>query len=317
MSQPEPQAGLSDRDWPRALALFLATFGLSIVRPLILVGIPLVLLLLIFPTARLVGLVAAVLIAILAFGGSPGEGLWYAERGWSILVGGAFVAATLRWPTAGVFARAGAAVGGATGVVALFQVSQPGSWELLDTLVTDRLRTAVATGVELLRTVGGEAGGPNAVVLAAVNNAVALQAEVFPAIVALTSLSALAVAWWLYLRLGHGRSGTLRPVRDFSFNDQLVWLLIAGLALLLLGWGEAWGRAGSNAVVFMGALYALRGVAVLMFMTGGVSLLGGALLAFAFLLVAPVLLGLAFFVGVGDTWLGLRQRIASLPPRAR
>jgi hypothetical protein len=313
VSEQDPAAGVADRDWPRALALFVATFGLSIVRPLLLVGIPLVLLLLIFPTARLVGLVSAVLIAIAVFGGSPGEGLWFAERGWAILVGGSFVAATLRWPTAGVFARAGAAVAGATAVATLFLVLQPGSWELLDSMVLDRMRSAVATGVEVLRMMGGEAGGPSSAVVTAVNQAVALQAEVFPALVALTSLSALGVAWWLYLRLGHGRSGSLRPVRDFSFNDQLVWLLIAGLALLVLGWGGTWGRAGSNAVVFMGALYALRGVAVLMFVTGGVSLLGGALITLAFLLVAPVMLGLAFFVGVGDTWLALRQRVANLP----
>jgi hypothetical protein len=312
---------VADRDWPRALALFLATFGPSIVRPLLLIGIPLVLLLLVFPTARLVGLVAAVLVAFMAFGGSPGESLWYAERGWAILVGGSFVAATLRWPSAGLFARAGAAVAGATVVAALFLVLQPGSWELLDGMVADRMRLTVASGMEALRAMGGEAGGPSAAVLTALERAVAFQVEVFPALVALTSLSALGVAWWLYMRLGHGRSGSLRPVRDFSFNDQLVWLLIAGLVLLVVGWGGVWGRAGSNALVFMGALYALRGIAVIVFVTGGVSLLGGTLLAVVLLLVAPAVLGLVLFVGVGvgvgDTWLALRQRVANLPSKTQ
>ena len=306
------QVGASgDRDWPRALALFGATFAFSTLRPAVLVGIPMVLLLLIFPAPRLAGLVAAVLVAMIAFGGAPGEGLWYVERGWAILVGGGFVAATLRWPTSAVFFRAAAAVGGAFLVATSVLLARPGSWEVLDWLVADRMRSAVASGVEALQLMASDGAGPSQAVVSAVTRTVELQAQVFPALVALASLAALGVAWWLYLRIGHGRAGSLRPVRDFSFSDQLVWVLIAGIALLVLGWGDAWGRAGSNAVVFMGALYALRGVAVFMFLSGGLSVLGGALLALAFLFVAPILLAVALFVGVGDTWLGLRERARS------
>lgn len=308
MSQPQPALG---SDWHRALALFLAAFALSVVRPAVLVGVPLVLLLLIFPAPRLAGLIAAVLVALFAFAGAPRGGLWYLERGWAILVGGGFVAATLRWPAAGVLARAAAAVVGALLVAAFVLLTRPGSWEVLDWMVADRMRSAVAGGLEALRVLALNGSDPSQAVVNAVTRAVELQAQVFPALVALSSLAALAVAWWLYLRLGHGRSGSLGAVRDFSFNDHLVWVLIAGIALLVVGWGEAWGRAGSNAVVFMGALYALRGVAVVLFLTGGVSLLGGALLALSFLLVAPVVLSVALCIGVGDTWLSVRQRLRS------
>jgi hypothetical protein len=61
----------------------------------------------------------------------------------------------------------------------------------------------------------------------------------------------------------------------------------------------------------MAALYALRGVAVFLFVTGGVSFLGATLFTLALLFVAPVVLAVALFVGVGDTWLGVRERIRS------
>jgi hypothetical protein len=67
-------------------------------------------------------------------------------------------------------------------------------------------------------------------------------------------------------------------------------------------------------VVFMGALYALRGVAVVLFLAGGVSLLGGIFLALGLLLVAPVLMTGAFVIGLGDTWLDLRARRRKTSP---
>ena len=58
----------------------------------------------------------------------------------------------------------------------------------------------------------------------------------------------------------------------------------------------------------MGGLYALRGVAVLLFINGGVTGLGILFLVIGMLLLPPVLLLGALIVGVGDTWLDLRSR---------
>jgi hypothetical protein len=102
-------------------------------------------------------------------------------------------------------------------------------------------------------------------------------------------------------------------VTEFRFNDQLVWVFIAGLALLLIGWGGDWGRAGSNTVVFMGALYALRGAAVVLFAMGGVSFFGAAMLCLGLVFIAPVMLALALFIGLGDTWVDLRERLRRQP----
>jgi hypothetical protein len=89
-----------------------------------------------------------------------------------------------------------------------------------------------------------------------------------------------------------------------------VWVFIVGLGVLL-GASGSLERVGTNAVVFMGALYALRGMAVVLFITGGVSFLGAAFLVAGFLLVAPLLLAGALVIGLGDTWFDLRGRFGT------
>ena len=302
-----------ERDWPRALALFALAFSLPVVRPSVLIGVPLIVLLLAMPTLRLPALALALLAAALAFGGGPGDGLWYAERGWAVLLGGWFAALSLRWPGTRVFPRAAASVIGAMAIVAAVLRVRPGAWVILDWLVEDRIRTGVGAGVEALRDAASERGGLSPALLQTVQRAMDFQVEVFPALVALSSLASLGVVWWLHGRLSETPAPSLGPVSEFSFNDHLVWVFIAGIALLLLGWGDAWGRAGSNTVVFMGALYTLRGAAVVLFATGGVSLFGVTVLLFSMVFSAPVVLALALFIGLGDTWVDIRGRFRRQP----
>jgi hypothetical protein len=130
----------------------------------------------------------------------------------------------------------------------------------------------------------------------------------FPAVLALESLAALALAWALYHRVGRVRLGPpLRSIREFRFNDQLVWGLIAGLAMTLIpGFGGLSGL-GANLLVFFGVLYVLRGAGVaLWFLSPGrwmTALLIGLALVFRQELGA-----LALGVGLGDTWLDWRAR---------
>jgi hypothetical protein len=141
------------------------------------------------------------------------------------------------------------------------------------------------------------------------------QWEVYPAVVGLQTLAALALAWWAFGRMRgsaeHWRS--LGSLREFRFNDQLIWLLIAGLVLLLLPVHGVVDRIGWNALIFMGSLYLLRGAAVLLFWAAGVPTAMTLLLA-ALLIVfrlVPFLLTVALVVGVGDTWLDVRARTAA------
>ena len=114
------------------------------------------------------------------------------------------------------------------------------------------------------------------------------------------------------MRLAIGNDEGVGPLRDFRFNDHLVWLFIGGLVVLGLGPGEAAERAGTNMVVFMGGLYALRGAAVVVFLSGGLSLMGFVLVLIGVVLLPPLLLFGALVIGLGDTWLDLRSRVGAL-----
>ena len=299
----------SSGGWKRVFALFLVTLALSVVQPSVLAGIPLVLMVAALPVRRTGAYVAAAVAAFLALGGAARDGLWYAERGWAILLGGWFVALTLRWPTARFTTRGlGAVSGAAAAAVAVLGLS-PGRWAVLDWRVGERMRAGISTALEAVRAVQGEGEALSPALVAAVYRTAEVQAQIFPATLGLASLAALGVAWWVYVRLGFGSDRGLGPMREFRFNDHLVWMFIAGLVLLVTGGESGPGRAGSNAVVFMGALYALRGTAVVVFLGGGVSALGALLLALGLLFVAPVVLAGALVIGLGDTWLDIRGRI--------
>lgn len=146
--------------------------------------------------------------------------------------------------------------------------------------------------------------------------------ELFPALLALQSLCALALAWATYHRIARARLGVpLGALRDFRFNDQLVWGLIVGLTFVLLPAFEAFQTAGRNLLIFFGALYAIRGLGVLSWflapgalaatLTIGFAMLWWPILnliaAFGFLLLALA----AFGLGLGDTWADWRRRARS------
>jgi Predicted membrane protein (DUF2232) len=138
-----------------------------------------------------------------------------------------------------------------------------------------------------------------------------LAGTVLPSVLALQSLAALAIAWALFHRFSRTRLGEdLSPLREFRFNDQWIWAVIVGLVLTLLPALASLRAVGINLLVFFGALYALRGTAVLAwFLRPGRSLLG-VVIGVALLLLlrdgAAIALGL---VGLGDTWADWRRRI--------
>jgi hypothetical protein len=306
MDKPHP----GERRWLRAAALLGAAIVLS-GQPLVLVILPLALMTVLMPDRRGFGLVAAALLLALVMVGSPKTGSWYLERGWALLVGGCFVALTLRWPGWGFVPRALGAVGGAFAASALFFLVRPESWTVADWVMNDRIRTGVGAALEAMRILQGDAALSPAVV-GAVLRAAEIQGMIFPALLGLSSVAGLGVAWWLYVRFVHGSDRALGPLRDFHFNDQLIWILILGLAAAVFRLGEGWNRLGTNAVVFVGTLYAVRGAAVVTFLAGGVSLLGFVLVLLGLLFLAPVVVAGALIIGLGDTWLDLRERARAI-----
>ena len=128
-----------------------------------------------------------------------------------------------------------------------------------------------------------------------------------PALLALESLVALGLAWGVYHRLSPVRIGpSLGPLTEFRFNDQLIWALAVGLTLSLLPTFGEGRNAGYNLLLFFGALYVIRGLGILAWISKG---------RYVFIIVLSLipqgifLLGLmALALGLGDTWFDLRRR---------
>ena len=142
---------------------------------------------------------------------------------------------------------------------------------------------------------------------------------VFPSLLALESLLALALAWAAYHRLSRARIGApLRPLREFRFNDQLVWGLIVGLTTVFLPTLQNFRGLGRNLLVFFCALYAIRGLGVLAWFLAPGALAATLTVGFAMLWLPVIqiaaavgfmlLLVAAFGLGLGDTWADWRRR---------
>jgi hypothetical protein len=134
-------------------------------------------------------------------------------------------------------------------------------------------------------------------------------AILMPALLALESLAALALGWALFHRMSSVALGpNLGKLRDFRFNDHLVWGVAVGASVFLLKAFAEGKNAGLNLLLFFGFLYVLRGLGILAWMsrTRAVTFFLVALSVIAPQLVAA----LAFGLGLGDTWLDLRARAA-------
>ncbi len=273
----------------------------------VLIGVPFIAMVLFLPLERKAALlVAAVFAWVLPLGFSD-SGLWWIERAWTVVAAGWFVALTLRFPDAAFLHRGLGAIVGAAGVFGFAFAARPGVWEAIDWRMAERVRLAVA---EWSTALGALLDEPLAAeTVDAMTRWVEAQVDLFPAMLALGTLSALGVAWWMYGRWARGWASPLGRVREFRFSDHFVWLLIGGLALALFGQGEGWERAGWNSVLFMAALYVVRGVGVVLFASGGLSFFGGLLFALAVLLVPPLVIAGTLVIGVGDTWLDLRTML--------
>lgn len=300
--------GGRERRWLRPLGLLIVVIALAVGSPLVLVGVPLVLLLLLIPGGKVRGTLVALVLLIFVVAGDPERGPWLLERGWAILVGGGFVAASRFWPDRPFVERGLVAVGAGALWSALILIAV-GGWPQAQAIVDERLQVGASASMDLLRLLGDDGGELTEVFSEAVIRTAEIQGALFPALLGLSTLAALGVAWWVYIRLSAGSSGGLSPLRAFRFPDPLIWVLIGGIGLLLVGgWSEGWGRIGTNMVVFMVGLYALRGAGVLLFITGGLSLPAMLLIGVAALLAPPLLVLGTMAVGVGDSWFDLRAR---------
>jgi len=296
------------RGWGAVIGLTVLTATFSVLHPAVLIFTPLGVLLLAYAPRRPVwlGLAALLLFVGLRGGGNP---VWDVERGWSLIVAAWFVVAVMILPRSRFLSRALLAVGAAVMSALLMFGLAGGGFTRVDERIARELRTAALDVVDTWTGLNGS--GFQQQVGDAVRRAAELQVALYPALLALASMTGLAVAWWAFSRLTARDAAPLGTLREFRFHDGLVWILIGGLALVLAPLDQLAERIGSNVLAFMGALYALRGVAVLIVvggMPGPVGWLIGGVIA---LLLYPFVVATTFFVGLSDTWLDLRTRRAA------
>ncbi len=134
----------------------------------------------------------------------------------------------------------------------------------------------------------------------------------YPGLIVLTAIAGLRLAWVWYHRIAaHPVGPAPRPFRDFAFSDQLVWGGVIGLALCLLAPTESARLVGANLLLVLAALYATRGLAI--FSASSIRVpppvLAAVTLASMFLL--PFVLGGLTLLGLADTWLDFRRRLAT------
>ncbi len=322
-----PAAELPRQRW-RGVVLALIAFAALSSTPMLYVYAPIgdwhVMLITLLATCAVIGwirggkaLTAAIWLsaAVLVFfrsGPASGDAYFWLERGWILLVAGLFGLTAVLAANQSFFVRALLTVVASFAVALAALGANAGSFERLQLIVSGEFVTRNQATLEAFDS------GADALVEAASNSETVSQSLtetkerlrlapqfsglLAPALLALQSLAALALAWAMHHRLSRVRIGpALGPLREFRFNDQLVWGLAVGLTILLLPAFQEARAIGLNLVVFFAMLYFVRGLGVLAWVTkGGVFVV----LAVLFSLFPPALGAL----GLSDTWLDWRSR---------
>jgi Predicted membrane protein (DUF2232) len=259
-------------------------------------------------------------------------------RGWSLVLAGAFGLVCLFGARRSFFPRTLTAITVSLGLALIMSAMGPVSGTHMNKAMHEELSRRNTETMGTLNTYIGEHPKEWNQLVGKVPQISDLPAEIqkqltalasagerfYPSLLALESIVALAIAWSIYHRLSRARLGPpLGQLREFRFNDQLVWGLIVGLTIVFLPSLESVRALGRNLLLFFGALYAVRGLGVLSWFMAPGALAVTATVGFAMLLwpVLNVIAGLgfmllgiaAFGLGLGDTWADWRSRARSTP----
>jgi hypothetical protein len=301
-------AGAGGRGWLTVGALALVTAVFSVVSPAILIGIPLALLLVALPPRHPVMLALSAFLLWLTLRMLPGDPTtFYLTRGWALLAGAWFVLLVGLFPEWRFLPRALGAVAGSIVTAGAMMALRHGSLAPLDAAVTARVEAGAGRTVDILTRAAGD-GRLNPELARGLAAATELQVALYPALLALGTVAALGVAWWVFNRAALHQGSPLGSLREFRFRDDLVWVFIAGILLLVLPLGELAHRAGENLFTFMAVLYALRGAAVLLVIGGVPGPMGVVLGVLLIVLLYPIVMATTFVVGLFDTWFDIRAR---------
>ena len=234
---------------------------------------------------------------------SGGLGAQFA-RSAAVLVSGCFLALTL-WRPSTRMCRALSATAGAGLALAIWMVGLGVRWVTLQAAVEEEVETFQTT---LRATMSGTEGWSE------LSRQMSLMADtvslLYPGLLALAAIAGLRLAWAWYHRIADRPVGVPPvPFPDFGFSDQLVWGWVVGLALALVpeaSWAQV---AGANVLLVWGALYAMRGLAVLVALGRRTPPAVLVAVAMVTVILLPFVLGGLMIVGLADTGLDVRRRL--------
>lgn len=260
------------------------------------------------PTARAergVALLAAGLgLGLLLVPGTTGQ-LDAATRTFAVLVTAAFTLAALRRPAPFLPQALRAVAVGAAATAVLVEASW-GPWGWVQ-LARDAALDARASMQLALDRV------PDAA--AVYHPLVDFWSAIVPAVLVLGTLAALAAAWQWHVHLARAPLGPpLAPFREFCIGDRWVWTVVASLVAWVAPVIGGVKVAALNVGLIAGALYLLRGAAIVAAFAaaGGVSTVTlTGLVVLATVLAVPLLVvvpGL-WTLGLFDTWMDFRRRL--------
>ena len=227
-------------------------------------------------------------------------------RAGAVLLCGTFLALTLWRPSNGVGRALAATAGAAVALVVWMQELGIG-WAQLVSGVDHDLATYQTAISEQWRSAGAS---PDLIdQLSGVMHSVS---QLYPGLLAVAAIAGLRLAWAWYHRLAVLPLGNPpAPFRSFGFNDQLVWGWVGAAALALVPVPEPWRLFGTNLLLVLGVLYAVRGLAVVAALARGVAGPVGLVLTLISLFLLPFVVGGLTLLGLADTWLDFRRRLTT------
>jgi hypothetical protein len=193
------------------------------------------------------------------------------------------------------------------------------SWAGVQLSFANGLRTVFAAQAEAFAARGTDPAVVDQ--LRAMGESTAKLAPFFSAFLVLAGLAGLALAAQWHAQLsGRALGRRSAPFRTFRFSDQALWLLVAGMAAMLLRSGSpsvlgvplrAW---AANLALVMGVLYVLRGLAVYRTAAVRVPRRVNVVLGVVSVLFWPIAgTGLAL-LGLADSWVDFRRRFGVPQP---
>ena len=299
---------------PPRWRLVLGVIAFAIWAPPSLVGLPCAALLAVAPDRSLrtrlaAALLGATSIALLSLAGGR---LAAVIAAYTVLVTAAFVAGAVLAPAPFLRqALRAVCVGGVATALLVQLVWGAGGWGALAWEATRQAGQTMRLIVELQ---------PDA--FSIYEPVVRFISSTTPGMLALQSLAGLALAWQWHVHLTTEPLGApLAPFREFRIADGWVWGVVVWLGLLIAPVSGVLKLAGTNLGLVLGALYVLRGAAIVVTFAQalGVSVIAlviagsaAAALALPLLFLLPGLCTL----GITDTWYQYRRRLAARRPNA-